>query len=118
MLGTTTVTVTLGVVFVIFVPPFVGFSPVPLVGFLFLPAPGVYVANSVPLDSASSWWCSSSRRSGPRGPGPIPSRPSRSTTVRRGLILEAGELILGRGELRLRLAQLQIRRRRVEVRES
>ena len=49
MLGTTTVTVTLGVVFVIFVPPLVGVtvSPVPVVGFLPLPAPGLNDANSI-----------------------------------------------------------------------
>ena len=51
MLGTITVTVTLGVVFVIFVPPLVGVSPVPVVGFLPLPAPGLNDANStVPLE--------------------------------------------------------------------
>lgn len=59
VLGTTTVTVTLGVVFVTLVPdfvgvlpdPLVGVWPDPLVGFLFLPAPGVYDANStVPLE--------------------------------------------------------------------
>ena len=33
VLGTITVTVTLGVFFVIFVEPFVGVSPVPVVGF-------------------------------------------------------------------------------------
>ena len=51
MLGTTTVTVTLGVVFVTFVPDLVGVPPDPLVGFFFLPAPGLNVANStVPLE--------------------------------------------------------------------
>lgn len=48
VLGTITVTVTLGVVFVIFVPPLVGVSvsPVPLVGFFPVPAPGLNDANS------------------------------------------------------------------------
>jgi hypothetical protein len=41
VLGTTTVTVTLGVVFVTFVPDLVGVPPDPLLGFLFLPAPGL-----------------------------------------------------------------------------
>ena len=59
MLGTTTVTVTLGVVFVTLVSdlvgvlpdPLVGAWPDPLVGFLFLPDPGVYDANSTePLE--------------------------------------------------------------------
>ena len=51
VLGTTTVTVTLGVVFVTLVPDFVGVWPDPLVGVLFLPGPGVYDANStVPLE--------------------------------------------------------------------
>ena len=51
VLGTITVTVTLGVFFVIFVEPLVGVSPVPVVGFLPLPAPGVTEANStVPLE--------------------------------------------------------------------
>ena len=60
VLGTITVTVTLGVVFVILVPDLVGVvvspdpvgaSPDPVVGFLLLPAPGLYEANStVPLE--------------------------------------------------------------------
>jgi len=44
VLGTITVTVTLGVVFVILVPDLVGVSPdppAPVFGFLVLPAPGV-----------------------------------------------------------------------------
>ena len=55
MLGTITVTVTLGVFFVIFVPPLVGVSPVPVVGFFFLPDPGddpgsYAVYSTVPLE--------------------------------------------------------------------
>jgi hypothetical protein len=51
VLGTTTVTVTLGVVFVTLVTDLVGVWPDPLVGFLFLPGPGLYAANStVPLE--------------------------------------------------------------------
>ena len=48
VLGTITVTVTLGVFFVIFVPPLVdvSVSPVPLVGFFPSPAPGLNDANS------------------------------------------------------------------------